>query len=185
VVIRWGLAQRDSACSRPMNPDEDLPGRRSLDGWTSVTRSDQRRPGAPTMALQGFPNRSRAQGGGAPQEAAAQQLPVRLRHHRRLPTRDTHTSQPRRIGAPATARGLRRQSVHRPWSPARRNEGHLGTRTPCCRGQGEYAPECTHWFEREGEIVCRAFHERTVLASQTLVQCGDAPASLDDGPADQ
>jgi len=36
-------------------------------------------------------------------------------------------------------------------------------------------PECQHWFEQDGEIVCQAFYETSVLWSQTYIQPTDAP----------
>lgn len=43
----------------------------------------------------------------------------------------------------------------------------------------ELLPECTHWFEKDGEIVCAAFHEKTVLGSISLVQCGPTSGPID------
>jgi len=34
----------------------------------------------------------------------------------------------------------------------------------------ELVPEATHWFDQDGEIVCSAFYERSILWSQTLIQ---------------
>jgi hypothetical protein len=36
-------------------------------------------------------------------------------------------------------------------------------------------PEVTHWFERDGEIVCASHYETSVLWSRTLVQSDTAP----------
>ena len=44
----------------------------------------------------------------------------------------------------------------------------------------ELLPGATHWFEREGEIICESFWERTVLASTTIVE---APKALHSWPA--
>lgn len=30
-------------------------------------------------------------------------------------------------------------------------------------------PECSHWFEEDGEIGCAARYERSILSSRTLV----------------
>lgn len=48
----------------------------------------------------------------------------------------------------------------------------------------ELLPECTHWFERGGEIICAAFHEKTVLASTSHVRCGTASQRTGDATAD-
>jgi hypothetical protein len=36
-------------------------------------------------------------------------------------------------------------------------------------------PEATHWFEVEGEIVCEAHYETSVLWSKTLIQNDSDP----------
>ena len=33
----------------------------------------------------------------------------------------------------------------------------------------ELVPEATHWFDQDGEIMCSAFYERSILWSQTLI----------------
>lgn len=48
----------------------------------------------------------------------------------------------------------------------------------------ELLSECTHWFERGGEIICAAFHEKTVLASTSHVRCGSSSKRIGDDPAD-
>ena len=45
----------------------------------------------------------------------------------------------------------------------------------------ELLPEVTHWFEQDGERVCKSFYETSVLWSQTLIQNGnDPPLTLKD-----
>lgn len=48
----------------------------------------------------------------------------------------------------------------------------------------ELLPECTHWFERAGEIICAAFHEKTVLASTSHVRCGPSSKRIGEDTAD-
>ncbi len=34
----------------------------------------------------------------------------------------------------------------------------------------ELVPEATHWFERDGEMICEAHYETSILWSQTIIQ---------------
>jgi hypothetical protein len=47
----------------------------------------------------------------------------------------------------------------------------------------ELLPGCTHWFERGGEIVCTAVHERTVLASISIIRSGLSISQIDENAA--
>jgi hypothetical protein len=31
-------------------------------------------------------------------------------------------------------------------------------------------PEATHWFERDGEMICEAYYKTSILWSQTMIQ---------------
>lgn len=45
----------------------------------------------------------------------------------------------------------------------------------------ELLPEVCHWFEEDGEIVCRTIYETSILYSQTLIQEENSPSlTLDD-----
>ncbi|MBO9501646.1 hypothetical protein [Brevundimonas sp. A19_0] len=39
----------------------------------------------------------------------------------------------------------------------------------------ELLPEATHWFDQDGEMMCRAHYPHAILWSQTLIQDADAP----------
>lgn len=44
----------------------------------------------------------------------------------------------------------------------------------------ELLPEATHWFDQDGETVCRSFYETSILWSQTLIQNDtDPPPTLE------
>lgn len=40
----------------------------------------------------------------------------------------------------------------------------------------ELLPEVTHWFDQDGEKVCRSFYEKSILWSQTLIQNDTDPS---------
>jgi hypothetical protein len=40
----------------------------------------------------------------------------------------------------------------------------------------ELLPEVTHWFNQDGEVICRSVYETSILSSQTLTQDEDQPA---------
>lgn len=39
----------------------------------------------------------------------------------------------------------------------------------------ELLPETTHWFEKNGEIVCSSFYETAILYSKTIIQDESEP----------
>ena len=110
---------------------------RARDGQASVAQGDPDGLGRPdacrriypggqdwrrrraTPAGQCCPRRPRVQGGRPSGPPSAQHLSVRLHRDSRLPARDAHAAEPRRIGAPVAACGLHRQAGARARSATR------------------------------------------------------------------
>jgi len=67
---------------------------------------------------------------------------------------------------------------HEPWAAELEVFHNPFARQPMAH---ELLPEATHWFLREGEYVCEAFHETSILRSRTLVRSiDDPPLTLDE-----
>lgn len=61
---------------------------------------------------------------------------------------------------------------HEPWSAELEIFHNPFARYPMSR---ELLREATHWFEKDGDLVCESFHEAAILRSRTLIQEQSTP----------